>query len=247
MSFAAVNGLQMYYEIHGDGPPLLLLHGGMASTPDRWISFFAPDFRVLAPEQMGQGRTADVLNRPFHYHDMAEDTVELMTHLGIGEASVVGYSDGGIVGLDMAVNHPRRVTRLVVTGSTARFEGNTPENQDFLRTLDPASEPVWDEYVQESPDGAEHWPVVVGRLKPMWNTEPNLSNDELRTIEAPTLLILGDRDIVTPEHAVEMYRAIPRARLCIVPDAEHGVLPGPEVLAFLRSPPDVSDESRPLM
>src|SRR6478672_2686968 len=205
MPSAAVNGLDMYYEIHGDGPALVLLHGGMASVPERWTSFFAPHFRVIAPDQMGQGRTADLVDRPFHYHDMAEDTVELMRQLGIDKASVVGYSDGGIVGLDMAVCHPRRVTRLVTTGSIARFEGNTPENREFLRTLDPEREPVWDEYVRRSPDGAEHWPVVLARLKPMWCTEPDLSNEALRTIEAPTLLILGDRDIVTPEHAVEMY------------------------------------------
>ena len=242
MPSAAVNGLDMYYEIHGDGPALVLLHGGMASVPERWTSFFAPHFRVIAPDQMGQGRTADLVDRPFHYHDMAEDTVELMRQLGIDKASVVGYSDGGIVGLDMAVCHPRRVTRLVTTGSIARFEGNTPESREFLCTLDPEREPVWDEYVRRSPDGAEHWPVVLARLKPMWCTEPDLSNEALRTIEAPTLLILGDRDIVTPEHAVEMYRAIPHARLCIVPDAEHGVLPGTEVLAFLRSPSDTSDE-----
>ena len=129
MTFAAVNGIDMYYEIHGDGSPLLLLHGGMASTPEKWIPFFAPHFRVIAPEQMGQGRTADLVDRPLHYHDMAEDTLELMSQLGIGSARVIGYSDGGIIGLDMAIHHPKRVTSLVVTGATARFDGNTPENQ----------------------------------------------------------------------------------------------------------------------
>jgi pimeloyl-ACP methyl ester carboxylesterase len=233
MPYAAVNGLSMYYDSQGEGSPLLLLHGGMASVPERWVPFFVPHFRVIAPEQMGQGRTADLVDRPFHYHDMAEDTVELMRHLGIERASVVGYSDGGIVGLDMAIHHPRRVTKLVVTGSVARFEGNTPGTQEFLRTLDPECEPVWDEYVQLSPDGAEHWPVVLERLKPMWATEPTFSDEELRAIETPTLLIIGDRDIVRPEHAAEMSSTIPNARLCIVPDAEHGVLPGDEVLTFL--------------
>jgi pimeloyl-ACP methyl ester carboxylesterase len=242
MTFAAVNGIDMYYEIHGDGSPLLLLHGGMASTPEKWIPFFAPHFRVIAPEQMGQGRTADLVDRPFHYHEMAEDTVELMSQLGIGSASVVGYSDGGIIGLDMAIHHPKRVISLVVTGATGRFDGNTPENQEFLRHFDPDSEPVWDEYAQLSPDGAEHWPIVLERLKRMWCVEPSFTNEDLRSIEAPTLVIVGDRDIVTLEHAVEMFRAIPRAQLCVVPNAEHGALPGEHVLTFLHEPSSQSDE-----
>ena len=98
MAHIAVNGLDMYYEAHGEGPPLLLLHGGSGSIPEKWIPFFTPQFRVIAHEQMGHGRTADVIDRPFHYHDMAEDTVELMRQLGIESAVVVGYSDGGIIG-----------------------------------------------------------------------------------------------------------------------------------------------------
>ena len=107
----------MYYEVHGDGPPLLLLHGGAGSISSTWIPSFAAQFRVIAIEQMGHGRTADVADRPFHYHDMAEDTVELMRQLGIESASILGYSDGGIIGLDMAIHHPERVTKLAVTGA----------------------------------------------------------------------------------------------------------------------------------
>lgn len=234
MSYVAVNGLNMYYEVHGDGSPLLLLHGGGGSIPEKWIPFFAPHFRVIAPEQMGHGRTADVLDRSFHYHDMAEDTVELMRQLGIESATVVGYSDGGIIGLDMAIHHPERVTKLAVTGANARFDGYTRENQEFARSFDPGSEPVSDGYAQLSPDGAEHWPVVLGRLKPMWEAEPSFTTEELQRIEAPTLLVIGDRDIVTPEHAVEMFRTIPGAQLCVVPNAGHGVMPEETVLGFLQ-------------
>jgi pimeloyl-ACP methyl ester carboxylesterase len=123
MPYAAVDGLDMYYEIHGEGSPLLLLHGGAGSIPERWIPFLTPHFRVIAPEQMGHGRTADLVDRPFHYHDMAEDTVELMRQLGIESAVVVGYSDGGIIGLDLAIHHPERVSKLAVTGANARFDG----------------------------------------------------------------------------------------------------------------------------
>lgn len=208
MPYAAVNGLEMYYEVHGDGSPLLLLHGGSGSIPDRWIPFFTPHFRVIAPEQMGHGRTADLVDRPFHYHDMAGDTVGLMRQLGIESAVVVGYSDGGIIGLDMAVHHPERVAKLAVTGANARFDGYTAENQELARGFDPGSQPVSDSYARLSPDGAEHWPAVLARLKSMWAVEPSLTSVELQRIEVPTLLVIGDRDIVTPEHAVEMFRAI---------------------------------------
>jgi pimeloyl-ACP methyl ester carboxylesterase len=234
MPYAAVNGLNMYYEVHGDGPPLLLLHGGSGSIPEKWIPFFVPPFQVIAMEQMGHGRTADPMDRQFHYHDMAEDTVELMRQLGIESAVVVGYSDGGIIGLDMAVHHPERVTKLAVTGANARFDGYTRENQELVGSFDPGSQPVSDVYAHLSPDGAEHWPVVLGRLKPMWAAEPSFTNKELQSIEAPTLVIIGDRDIVTPEHAVEMFRTIPGAQLCVVPNAGHGAMPKETILTFLQ-------------
>jgi pimeloyl-ACP methyl ester carboxylesterase len=234
MAYAAVNGIDMYYEVHGEGPPLLLLHGGANSIPDEWLPFFTPHFRVIAPEQMGHGRTADHVDRPFHYHDMAEDTVELMRELGIGRASVVGYSDGGIIGLDLAIHHPERVTRLAVTGANARFDGYRSEDQDWARSFDPRSHPVSDDYARLSPDGAEHWTVLHERLQRMWLAEPSFTTEELQSIEAPTLLVIGDRDMVTPEHAVEMFRTIPGAELCIVPDAGHGVMPAETVLTFLR-------------
>src|SRR5207342_3075486 len=142
MPHAAINGLDMYYEVHGDGPPLLLLHGGTGSIPERWIPFFADRFQVIAIEQMGHGRTADRVDRPFHYHDMAEDTVELMRHLELESAAVVGYSDGGIIGLHLAIAHPELVAKLAVTGTNARFDGYTAENQEETRTFDPADSAV---------------------------------------------------------------------------------------------------------
>src|SRR5271165_1236109 len=106
--YAAVHGLRMYYEVHGRGPALLVLHGGMCSIPvwPQAIEYFSREYQVVAPEQMGHGRTADDPGRPMDYHAMAEDTAELLSQLGIGRAYVLGHSDGGIVGLDLAINHP---------------------------------------------------------------------------------------------------------------------------------------------
>lgn len=233
MPYAAVNGLNMYYEEHGDGPPLVLLHGGSGSIPERWIPFFTPQFRVLAMEQMGHGRTADLMVRPFHYHDMAEDTVELMRHLGIESACIVGYSDGGIIGLDIAIHHPERVTKLVITGANARIDGYTPENQEMMRTFKPDDTPISEAYRRLSPDGADHWPIFIGRLLQMWSVEPSFTGEEMQSIKAPTLIIVGDDDIVSPEHAVEMFRVIADAQLCVVPHSGHGVMPTETVLTFL--------------
>src|SRR6266487_5304902 len=237
MPYAAVNGLTLYYEVHGYGPPLVLLHGGTASIPEKWIPLFTPHFRVIAPEQMGHGRTADLIDRAFHYHDMAEDTVELMRQLGIESAIVVGYSDGGIIGLDMAIHHPELVTKLAVTGANSRTDGYTAENLEWVRTFDPNDQPVSDDYRRLSPDGPEHWPIFLGRLKPMWALEPSFTAEQMQSIEARTLIIIGDGDIVTPEHAVEMFRTIPGAQLCVVPHAGHGVMPTETVLTFLKDDP----------
>jgi pimeloyl-ACP methyl ester carboxylesterase len=233
MPYLPVNGLDMYYEVHGAGSPLLLLHGGTGSIPEKWIPLFGPPFSVIAPEQMGHGRTADVADRPFHYHDMAEDTFELIRQLGIDRAAIVGYSDGGIIGLDIAINHPECVEKLAVTGANARFSGCTADNQSWIRSFDPAGQPLSDDYARLSPDGVEHWPLVLRRLKPMWASEPTFTPAQLQSIRAPTLLIVGDRDIVTPEHATEMFRSIPESQLCVVPNAGHGVLPAETVLSFL--------------
>jgi pimeloyl-ACP methyl ester carboxylesterase len=234
VSYAAVNGLDMYYEVHGEGPPLLLLHGGSGSIPEKWIPFFSPRFQVTAMEQMGHGRTADLPDRPFHYHDMAEDTVELMRQLGIESAAIVGYSDGGIIGLDLAIHHPERVTKLAVTGANSRTDGYTAESLELVRSLNPDAEPVSDAYARLSPDGAEHWPIVLRRLQRMWAVEPSFTREQLQSIEAPTLVIVGDADIVTPEHAVEMFRTIPAAQLCVVPHSGHGVMPKETILTFLQ-------------
>ena len=238
MAYEDVNGLRMYYEVHGDGQPLLLLHPGTLSTDffSEDIPFFATDFQVIAIDQMGHGRTADIPNREFHFHDMAVATTELMRQLGIERAAIVGGSDGGIVGLHMAIHDAKRVTRLAITGSNSDTDGYTEEFLEWVRAADPDDLPVSDEYARESPDGADHWPVVIGRLKRMWATEPNFTYDQLQGIDVPTLIIIGDEDVVTPEHAVKMFRSIPKAQLCVVPHAGHCIMPNETILAFLQEP-----------
>lgn len=243
MSYATVNSLNMYFEAHGEGAPLLLLHGGSGTAEyfSEAVPYFADQFRVIVVELMGHGRTGDDVDRSFHYHDMAEDVVEFMRVLGIESASILGYSDGGIVGLDMAIHHPDLVSKLAVTGANSRVDGYTAEAQESARTFVADEAPVSEAYARLSPDGADHWPVFLGRLQRMWVVEPSFTAAQLRSIGIPTLLIVGDADIVTPEHAVEMFRTIPGAQLCVVPNAGHGVLPNETILTFLRE--EATDEN----
>ncbi len=223
--YATVHGLRMYYEIHGEGPPLLLLHGGMSSIPvwPEAIEFFSREYQVIAVEQMGHGRTADDPSRPMDYHAMAEDTVELLGQLKIGNAFVLGHSDGGIVGLDLAINHQSLVRKLAVCG--ANFSPPPPAKPGETHQMTPDDIPrfIREPYERLSPDGAAHWPVLFARVSLMWQTQPNFSRQQLGAIIAPTLVIAGDHDFVSPEYTVEMWRAIPKAELWIAANSSHGL------------------------
>ena len=238
MPYAAVNGLNLYYEIHGDGPPLLLINGGACAieVPPLGLSAFAAERRVIAYDPMGHGRTADNPERSFHYHELAEDAAELLRQLGIDRADVVGFSDGGNTGLDLAIHHPERVAKLVVTGANFDPDGTNAESLEWVLNAEPEDWPPFlrETHRERSPDGPDGWARLLGRLQPMWRSEPAFSPDDLGRIRSPTLVIVGDRDVVTAEHAVAMFRAIPGASLCIVPGAEHGVMPMDTVLGFLR-------------
>ena len=237
--YAEVNGLHMYYEVAGEGPPLLALAGGTQSVEmfSDDIGFLSQFFTVLAPEQMGHGRTADDTRRAFDYHDMAETTYELLVHLEIERALVYGFSDGGILGLDLAIHHPERVQRLVVSGSNFQIDGLEPSFREWLQS---ATGETWPEDLRESyerlsPDGPRHWHEVIKRIKQMWVRQPDYPAEAIAQITAPTLVVSGDHDVVTLEHTVALFRAIPNAQLCVVPNEGHGALPQETVVNFLST------------
>ena len=221
--YASVHGLKMYYEIHGQGRPLLLLHGGLESIPG-WpeaIDYFCKNYRVIAPEQMGHGRTADDPTRAMDYHAMAEDTADLLRQLNLREVYVLGWSDGGDVGLDLAINHPDLVKKLAVSGANYQpdipatpADADKPGPSDFPSSLREA-------YERQSPDGAAHWPVLVQRVRRMWQTQPNFTAAQLASIKAFTLIIAGDREFYSPEYTIKLWRLIPQAHLWIAADSPH--------------------------
>jgi pimeloyl-ACP methyl ester carboxylesterase len=240
--YADVNGLKMYYEIHGTGKPLVLLHGafGWATT----YPALAKNRQVIAVELQGHGHTADI-DRPLTIEQMADDTAALVKHLKIGQADFFGYSMGGTVALAIAVRHPELVGKLAINGSHwGKIEDAFgPQGFEQFKNLpaDFAPPVLKDPYDKVAPD-PKHWPVLVAKVKRMGLEFKGLSREELKSIKAPVLITIGDRDVLRVDHAVEMYRLIPQAQLAVFPGGDHFLLmTKPEIVlapvaAFLGAP-----------
>jgi pimeloyl-ACP methyl ester carboxylesterase len=226
--YAEVHGLKMYYEVHGEGRPVVLLHGGMTTISFSFpaqIPALARNHRVIAIEQMGHGHTADIEGRELSYAGMTEDTFAFLVQQGIQKADVVGISDGGQIALRLAFKHPEMVRRVIVSG--VGFGPVSVEEQKAMLALsaDRLPKVFRSDYDRVSPDGAEHWLTIFEKVKAMW-AKPGwgISKPELATIQAPVLLFFGDRDFTSIEEAATIFHSIPGAQLCIVPGAGHGAL-----------------------
>jgi pimeloyl-ACP methyl ester carboxylesterase len=232
--FVDAGGVRTYYEVEGSGDPLLLLHGGLV-TIETWSNQRGPlaeRYHVYLPERRGHGRTPDVAG-PIGYDLMAADTAAFMQALGIRSAHMVGWSDGGNVALELALGWPALVRKMVMIGAAAHVKGSSAGSMDWVNSLSVDSLPKFlsEPYDRLSPDGPEHFPVVAAKAIEMWKTQPRHEMSELAAIAAPTLILIGDDDGVTIEHAAQMLRAIPKAQLAVMPGADHGVmLDKPEIV-----------------
>ncbi|MFI6850838.1 alpha/beta fold hydrolase [Streptomyces sp. NPDC050416] len=226
--YVELPGVRTWYETDGAGDPLLLLHGGLC-TNETWEAQradLAANFRVLLPERRGHGHTPDV-DGPLSYQDMADDTVAFIERVVGGPAHLVGWSDGGVVALLVAIARPDLVRKVVAIGANflpSPESGAAPEMLDRIAPDAPDLTMFREAYEAVSPDGAAHWPVVVGKLAAMFRTEPNIRTEDLAGITAPTLVLAGDDDMVTLEHTIALYRAIPGAQLAVVPGTSHALL-----------------------
>lgn len=226
-AYVDVGVVRTYYEVHGVGDPLLLLHGGFCAveTFDGLTAALAARYRVHAPERRGHGRTADV-EGPITYTAMAADTIAFMDAVGVSSAHLVGWSDGAVVALLVARERPDLVGKLVMIGQPVNFDG-IPERmravlQQGLTTqmLPPMLEQL---YAATSPDGPEHFDVVAEKLFALYRVEPDIALGELAGVAAPTLVMIGDDDLCTVGHAEALRRALPDAQLAVVPGASHGL------------------------
>jgi pimeloyl-ACP methyl ester carboxylesterase len=233
--YAPVNGLQMYYEIHGAGEPLLLLHGAYG-TIDLWgpiLTTLAERRQVIAVEQQAHGHTADI-DRPLSYEQMTEDTAALMRYLDIEHADIFGYSMGGNIGLQLAMRHPDLVRKLVAVSANYRSDGYYPELLELIQTITPeafAGSPLEEAYFRNAPN-PDNWPTLIDKLKQLDAQEFAWPDEDIRAIAAPALLVMADSDAMRPEHMVELFRllgggvpgdltGLPKSQLAVIPGATH--------------------------
>ena len=257
MSYADVNGLSQYYEEHGSGEPLVLVHGGIGAG-----EMFAPILPELAAQRcvitvdlQGHGHTADV-DRPLRPESMADDIAALVEHLGLGQADVMGYSLGGLVALRTAIQHPQLVRRLVLVSIPFRRDGSHPEVVAAMDQMTPEiadvlkQSPLYERYSRLAPR-LEDWPVLIAKTSELLKCDYDWASD-MDDLETPTMLVFADADSVRPAHIVEFYgllggglrdagwdgAARPTARLAILPGTTHYDIyaaPGlaPAVIPFL--------------
>lgn len=218
---APINDIKMYYEIHGDGPPLILLHGGMGNVRywDNQIQTLSRTYKVIAVDSRGHGRST-FSEQQISYSLMASDVIALMDYLGIRNANILGWSDGGIIGLDLAINHPDRVNKLIAYGANYNPSGlrpNLDENERFKDYIEKAAK----DYQSLSPDPTR-WEAFQKNIGKMWATEPNFTPEQLRSIMVPTLILDGETDeAIFAEHTREIAGFIPRADLIFIPGTGH--------------------------
>lgn len=225
-SRALVDGIEIYYEVHGtgDGTPLVLLHGG-GSTIDsnfgRLIPFLARTRRVIALEEQGHGRTSD-RDQPVTFERSVDDVAGLLRHLGVAKADILGFSNGAMVALHVAIRHPQVVRKLVFASAFTKRDGAQPQLWELIRQADIASMPqaLKVAFLAVNPDPR--------KLKTMHDKDAarmaaftDVPDAAVRAVRAPTLIVAGDRDVLRVEHALELSRLFPDARLLVLP-AGHG-------------------------
>jgi pimeloyl-ACP methyl ester carboxylesterase len=235
-SYASVNGLEMYYEIHGTGQPLVLLHGAFSAIGTSFgnvLPELAKTRQVIAFEMQAHGRTADI-DRPLTIEQMADDTAAALRQLGIENADFFGYSMGAGVALQIAIRHPEVVRKLVLASVTYNKSGVHPGLMEGLAEMKPEmmfGSPWHEEYTRIAPN-PEDFPTLFAKKTQMDREIQDLPAEAIEAIKAPTLLIIGDSDIVRPEHTVEMFRllgggvagdlaGLPNSQLAILPGTTH--------------------------
>jgi pimeloyl-ACP methyl ester carboxylesterase len=240
-NYANVNGLKMYYEVHGTQqpgqPPLVLLHGSLSAIGTSFgllLPGLAKARQVIAIEQQAHGHTADI-DRPLSIEQMGEDTAALLRQIGVQKADFFGYSLGTGIALYIAIRHPEMVRKLVLAGGVtynrAGFHPGMLEGIDSLKPEYLIGSPFYEEYMQIAPRPGD-FPQLVEKVKELDKNLHDWLPEDIRSIQAPTLLIIGDSDIVRPEHVVEIFRllgggvvgdnvGLPPSRLAILPGTTH--------------------------
>src|SRR5262249_33513638 len=240
-----LRGITLYFETEGQGPPLLLLHAGAGNGMqfEKQRPESAKTHRLIVPDSRAQGRSTDHPG-PLTYHDMAEDVIALMDTLKLKRVDVMGWSDGGCTGLDLAIHHPDRIVHLVTFGANATPEGMKPDDRKWAAsaTADSFGTGMEQGWKALNPE-PQHYRDAMEKVVTMWGTEPQMTRAQLASIRARVLICAGEHDVVLPEHTAMLAATIPHAELWTVPGASHSAmierpdLVNPRVLEFLAKGP----------
>lgn len=253
--YAPVDGLKMYYEIHGAAnsahPPVVLLHGG-GDTIETSFGHILPELagsrQIIAFEQQGFGHTADIPDRPFSFERSADDTAELLRYLGVKQADLFGFSNGGTIALQVAIRHPELVRKLVVASGFFNHAGADPAfwNGFEHAQLQQMPRELRDAYLAAAPH-PENLQLFFDKCVQRMRNFKDIPVEQMRGIDSPALVIVGDADVMRPEQAVEEYRLIRNSRLAILPGTDHMALTSrtawlvPMINDFLDVPMPVSE------
>jgi len=223
--YVEIGDVKTWYEVDGpaDAEPVVMLHGGM-SDGTAWganAPAMARRYRTYIPDRRGHGKTPDV-DGPFTYEAMTEDTIAFLEQVVGGPARLVGWSDGGIVSLMLSIRRPDLVTRQVLVGTNFHRDGLLPS---FLLGDDPNGEDVamFKAIYEAVAVDPANWPVFFTKTERMWREEPTLTVDDLKAVQAPTLVLVGDDDAMGLEHTIALYEAIAHSQLAVVPGTSHVV------------------------
>lgn len=222
--YSEVNGLKMYYEIYGQGKPLLLIHGGgstIQSTFEKVIPLFAKKRKVIAVELQAHGRTNDI-NRDLSFEQDADDLATLLKNLNIDKADFFGFSNGGTTTLQIAIRHPEIVNKIILGSALAKRNGVPEWFWGFMEkaSLDNMPEQLKEAYKKVAVDSSGLQIMHDRDAKRMVNFK-DIPDEQIKSIKVPTLIIIGDKDVITPEHAIELHRQIDNSELAIIPGG-HG-------------------------
>jgi pimeloyl-ACP methyl ester carboxylesterase len=227
--YAPVNGLRIYFEIYGVAtpaqPPLVLLHGGgdtIQTSFGQILPALAAERQVIAFEQQGYGHTADIADRPFSFEQSADDTAALLEYLHIEKADLFGFSNGGTIALQVAIRHPQVVRKLVVASALVKRDGAYPWLWDAMANakLENMPQELREAYLKVAPQPGNLRMMHDKAVQRMRDFK-DIPADAIRSIAAPTLVVVGDADVIRPEHAVETFRLLPHAQLAVLPGTDH--------------------------
>lgn len=222
--YAAVNGLQLYYEMHGSGTPLVLLHGGgstIESNYGRILPVLAKSHQVIAVELQAHGHTPDI-DRPLSFEQDADDVAALLQQLDIKKADIMGFSNGATTSLQIAIRHPQLVNKLVLMAALYKRNGTIPGFFDGFEhvTLAHMPQPLQEAYLKANPDPKGLQTMFDRDVARMKNFK-DIPDADIKAIQAPALVINGDAEVIRAEHAMELSRTLPHAKLAILPGG-HG-------------------------